>query len=207
MNMRLAIFIDGRNFKYATYDALNLKVDFVKLLNVLKGDDYLIRAYYYSGVWNEEAIRHFINLRNLENKDERFSDLMIKRERDLSFLRFLNRNGFRVVTKPMKVYRDYTTGEVTVKADLDVEMALDMLKLADACDRIVLASGDGDFVPVISEVASKGVRITVISTQSEIAARNGYRASDELVDAADEFIELEDIRSKIERKKPTEYDF
>lgn len=205
-NVKVAIFIDGRNFKYATYDSLNIKVDFVKLLEVLKGSDYLVRAYYYSGIWTEESIRQYINLRNFEDKEEKFKELFTKKERDNTFLRFLNRNGYRVITKPMKVYRDYTTGEVTIKADLDVELVLDMLQLSDSCDKIVLASGDGDFVPVISVIASKGVRVVVVSSQSENALRSGYRASDELVDAADEFIEIENIRAKIERRKIAEYD-
>jgi uncharacterized LabA/DUF88 family protein len=199
MGNKLAIFIDGRNFKYATFDSLNIKVDFVKLRQHLTGDNFLVRAYYYSGVWTEESIRQFINLKGYENRDEKFEEFMQKRDRDLSFLRFLNRNGYKVVTKPMKVYRDFTTGEVSIKADLDVELAIDMLKLADFVDACILASGDGDFVPVINEVAAKGVRVAVLATQSDEAAQNGYRASDELIDAADEFIDIVKIRPFIER--------
>lgn len=203
--LKRAIFIDGRNFKYATYDSLSLKVDFEKLLPVLSAGRYLIRAYYYSGIWTADSIRSFIALKKLKNEDEKFNEFMDKRERDLAFLRFLNRNGYKVVTKPMKVYRDYTTGEVTVKADLDVELALDMLKVSDYCDEVVMASGDGDFIPVIKEIADKGVRIIVVSTVSESANKKGYRASDELIDEADNFVDIEEIREEIERGDGPEY--
>lgn len=248
MEKKVAIFLDGRNFKYATYDSLDMKVDFVKLKRYLTGNDFLVRAYYYSGVWTEESIRQYLYLKEVPLAEaatpggdveveqlasgetaglpesagepavtaaadngrlerpplytvdnEKFAEFMQKRDRDLKFLRFLNRNGYKVVTKPMKVYRDYTTGEVAIKADLDVELAIDMLKLADKVDKCILASGDGDFVPVVNEVAAKGVRVTVLATQSPDAAKRGYRASDELIDAADEFIDIVTIRREIER--------
>lgn len=212
--IRRAAFIDGRNFKYATYDALGIKVDFQKLLDVLRSDSYLIRAYYYSGVWTEESIRAYMRLRRnepeksaelnseayaQEQKNDIFNDYMEKRRKDLDFLRFLNRSGYYVVTKPVRVYRDYLTGEIAVKADLDIEIVLDMLRLADTCDEIVLVSGDGDFIPVIKEIQGKGVRVVVMTTLSRQAQQHGYKASEELIDAADEFIEIEDIRKKIVR--------
>jgi hypothetical protein len=88
-----------------------------------------------------------------------------------------------------------------MKADLDLELAIDMLTLADRVDRIILVSGDGDFVPLVDAVAKRGVRVAVVSTQAEEAFRNArYRASDELLDAADEFIPIEAIRRFIERE-------
>lgn len=198
--LKRAIFIDGRNFKYATYDALGLKVDFEKLLSVLSEGRYLIRAYYYSGIWTEEAIRAYARLKNSPNPEKTFSEYMEKREKDLSFLRFLNRSGYRVVTKPIKVYKDYYTGEIQFKADLDIEIVLDMLKLSPHCDEAVLVSGDGDFVPVLEDLSDKGIRTIVVTTVSDRASAAGYRASEELIDAADRFIEIEDIRHLIERQ-------
>lgn len=198
--LKRAIFIDGRNFKYATYDALGLRVDFEKLLDVLSEGRYLIRAYYYSGVWTEDAIRAYARLKKSSDPDKVYHEYMERREKDLSFLRFLNRSGYRVVTKPIKVYKDYFTGEVQFKADLDIEIVLDMLKLSPHCDEVVLVSGDGDFVPVLEDLSDKGIRTIVVTTVSERAVEAGYKASEELIDAADRFIEIEDIRDLIERE-------
>lgn len=209
--LKRAVFIDGRNFKYASYDALHLKVDFEKFLKVLSEDRYLLRAYYYSGYWTEESIRAFMRLKKFEKRDsnedfvvdeetqKEYEDYMEKRRKDLDFLRFLNRSGYNVIKKPVKVYKDYLTGELLVKADLDIEIVIDMLKLTPHIDEAVLVSGDGDFIPVIQEVQSRGVRVIVLTTLSKIAQANGYKASEELIDAADEFIELESLKSSISR--------
>lgn len=212
--IKRSIFIDGSNFKYATYKALNLKVDFVKLLNVLTEDRYLLRAYYYSGIWTEESIRAFIRLKNQLNQgifddknesDEDVSDkelfekLMQKRKKELDFLRFLSRSGYHVVTKPVRVYKDYITEEPMFKANLDIEIVLDMQKIAPFSDEIVLVTGDGDFAPVVEELHRFGVRIFLVTTLSREAQNNGYKASEDLVDAADEFIDIIDLIDRIRR--------
>ena len=59
---RLAVFIDGWNFKYATYDAFGIQVDFVKLLDYLTRRSILIRAYYYTGEWTTDSIDQYVKL-------------------------------------------------------------------------------------------------------------------------------------------------
>lgn len=192
---RLAIFIDGWNFKYATHDAFGVNIDFVKLLQYLSKDSFLIRAYYYTGEWTTDTIEQYIRVVAPADPQVLREELESQRRRSQSFIRFLNRNGYMVVKKPLKVF----AGGVT-KADLDLELAIDMLSLADRCDRYVLASGDGDFVPLVRAVAARGVRIQVLSTQHpEAYIRCNYKAADELVDAADEFIELCEILPYITR--------
>ncbi len=198
---RVAVFVDGHNFRYATYYGLNLRVDFVKLLQWLAGGCFLIRAYYYTGEWDDEGIEAYVRLLGLsgEQREAKRQELLAQRDDDRRFLRFLNRNGYHVVTKPVRVFRD-AQGEIHVKANLDIELAIDMLSLADRCDKQVLVSGDGDFAPLVKAVASRGVRVVVVSTQHEEAARRGYRASDLLIDVADEFVRIEEIREFIERR-------
>ncbi|HHY35369.1 MAG TPA: NYN domain-containing protein [Firmicutes bacterium] len=192
---RLAIFVDGWNFKYATHDAFGVNIDFVKLLEYLSKDSFLIRAYYYTGEWTTDTIEQYIRIMAPADPQAMREELEGQRRRSQSFMRFLNRNGYMVVKKPLKVF----AGGVT-KADLDLELAIDMLSLADRCDRYVLASGDGDFVPLVRAVAARGVRIQVLSTQHpEAYIRCNYKAADELVDSADEFIELCDILPYITR--------
>src|SRR6266480_5243516 len=95
-------------------------------INFLRGNSDLLRAFFYTGV------------------DE-------KAERQQGFLLWMRRNGYRVVEKELKTYADGTK-----KANLDVEIAVDMLSLADKYDTAVLVSGDEDFSYAINAVAYKG---------------------------------------------------
>lgn len=196
--LRLAVFVDGWNFKYATYDAFGIHVDFVRLLEILAKDNILIRAYYYTGEWTTDSIEQYVKLSSPPDPVALREELENQRRRSQSFLRFLNRNGYMVVRKPLKVFAGGT-----IKADLDLELAIDMLSLVDRCDKYVLCSGDGDFVPLVRAVAQRGVRIQVLSTQHPDAyARCNFKAADELVDAADEFLELYDLLPLIARTVP-----
>jgi len=197
---RLAIFIDGWNFKHATYDAFGLRVDFGKLLEYLSRDAILLRAYYYTGEWDDGAINVFLRLNAPENMEEARRQLLADRDSQRRFGRFLARNGYRVRSKPIRVFRN-AEGKVQVKADLDLELAIDMLTLAPRCDKHILVSGDGDFAPLVDSVAARGVRVAVLSTQNyEAYRKTNYRASDLLLDAADEFISVESIAEHIRRE-------
>ncbi|MGI6643092.1 MAG: NYN domain-containing protein [Bacillota bacterium] len=192
---RVAVFVDGWNFKYATYDSFGIHVDFVRLLEALTQDSILIRAYYYTGEWTTDSIEQYIKMTSSPDPVALRDDLDGQRRRSQSFYRFLNRNGYMVVRKPLKVFAGGA-----IKADLDLELAIDMLSLVDRCDKYILCSGDGDFVPLVKYVAQRGVRLHVLSTQHPDAyARCNFKAADELVDAADEFIELFDLLPTISR--------
>jgi uncharacterized LabA/DUF88 family protein len=130
---RIAIFVDGWNFKYATYDAFGIQVDFIKLLNYLSEGSILIRAYYYTGEWTVETIDQYVKLTASSNSETLREDLENQRRRSQSFYRFLNRNGYMVVLKPLKVFAGGT-----IKADLDLELAIDMFSLVDRCDKFIL---------------------------------------------------------------------
>ena len=197
---KLAVFVDGWNFKYATYDSFGIHVDFIKLLDYLKKDSILIRAYYYTGEWTTDSIEQYVKLTSPPDPLALREELENQRRRSQSFHRFLNRNGYMVVRKPLKVFAGGT-----IKADLDLELAIDMLSLVDRCDKYILCSGDGDFVPLVRAVAQRGVRIQVLSTQHPDAyARCNFKAADELVDAADEFVELYDLLPQIARNWPVQ---
>jgi uncharacterized LabA/DUF88 family protein len=133
--------------------AVGVEIDYAKLLNFLRGSSDLLRAFFYTGV------------------DERA-------ERQQGFLLWMRRNGYRVVEKELKTYADGTK-----KANLDVEIAVDMLSLADKYDTAVLVSGDEDFAYAINAVAYKGVRVELAGFRSNTSPR--------LIDVADQFIELD----------------
>ena len=143
----------------------NIDIDYNKLLRVLLGDGRLLRAFFYTGV-DAGA------------------------ERQQGFLLWMRRNGFRVVQKELKTFYDGTR-----KANLDVEIAVDMLSLAGRYDTAVLVSGDEDFVYALNAVAYKGCRVEVAGFRSNTAPR--------LIDVADFFIDLGDIHELV-RKDATQ---
>jgi uncharacterized LabA/DUF88 family protein len=138
-----------------------IDIDYNKLLRVLLGDGRLLRAFFYTGV-DAGA------------------------ERQQGFLLWMRRNGFRVVQKELKTFYDGTR-----KANLDVEIAVDMLSLAGRYDTAVLVSGDEDFVYAINAVAYKGCRVEVAGFRSNTAPR--------LIDVADFFIDLGEISEMIRK--------
>ncbi len=81
---------------------------------------------------------------------------------------------------------------------MDIELAIDMLLLADHIDRAVLFSGDGDFRRLVEAVQMKGVRVAVVSTirtLSPMIADELRRQADEFIDLADEDVKREIIRA------------
>ena len=116
---RIALFIDGANIYYGTRE-LSLQIDWKRLLDYFSRDARLLRAFYYSAI--------------LEDGPDWL-------HRQLDWLAY---NGYTVVTKPAKRFRRVrlsADGEESmieqVKGDMDIELAIDMLTLAERCDRIV----------------------------------------------------------------------
>ncbi|MGH2358504.1 MAG: NYN domain-containing protein, partial [Candidatus Limnocylindria bacterium] len=111
----------------------DVDVDYVALLKHATKGRDLIRAYAYSGL-------------DPENENQR------------KFIDFLAKNGYKVLTKDIRKF-----GDGRVKANLDIELVVDLFRLADRMDIAVIVSGDGDFAPAIKALQDKGVRAEVIS--------------------------------------------
>lgn len=167
---RLALFIDGANL-YAAAKAIEVEIDYRKLLEEFRKRGRLLRSYYYTAL--------------VESDD--FSPIR-------PLVDWLQYNGFSVVTKPAKEFTD-RDGRRRVKGDMDVEIAVDMMNLADRIDHMVLFSGDGDLTRVVDAVKAKGVRVSVVSTVES----QPTMISDDLRRAADNFIELQDLAQMIAR--------
>ena len=168
---RLALFIDGANL-YSTAKALNIEIDYRKLLDSFKKRGKLVRAYYYTAIISGDDVYSPIK----------------------KLVDWLDYNGFKVVTKPAREYYD-NQGRKRFKGDMDVDLAMDMLELSQHLDHVVLFSGDGDFKRVVQAMQDRGVRVSVVSTisggQSMIA--------DDLRRCADNFIDLADLAELIAR--------
>jgi uncharacterized LabA/DUF88 family protein len=107
---------------------------------------------------------------------------------------WLEYNGYTVVTKPAKEFTD-ASGHRKVKGNMDIELAVHAMELAEHVDQIMLFSGNGDFRSLVEAVQRRGVHVTVISTMSTPSPM----IADELRRQADVFTDLADLRAKIGR--------
>jgi uncharacterized LabA/DUF88 family protein len=80
----------------------------------------------------------------------------------LNFILTLRDLGFKVVEKPIRWYTD-ESGRTYGKANLDMEMALDIISQSERLDVIYLFTGDGDFVSVVTMVQNKGCRVELVA--------------------------------------------
>ncbi|MEK9801630.1 MAG: NYN domain-containing protein [Alphaproteobacteria bacterium] len=168
---RTALFIDGSNF-YAAARALGMDIDYAKMRQYFATDAKLLRAYYYTAL----------------PEDNDFSPLR-------PLIDWLDYNGYAVVSKLTREFTDPETGKRRVKGNMDMEIALDMLKLAPHIDHAILFSGDGDFCRLLEDVQGMGVRVSVVSSTKTTPPM----AADTLRRMADDFIEMESIREHITR--------
>ena len=167
---RLALFIDGANL-YAATKALGFDIDYRLLRQEFERRGKLLRAYYYTAL--------------LENDD--YSPIR-------PLVDWLQYNGYSLVTKPAKEFTD-AMGRRKIKGNMDIELCVDAMELADRIDHAVLFSGDGDFRPLIESLQRRGVKVSVVSTvQSQPPM-----IADELRRQADNFIELDALRTVIGR--------
>ncbi|MGP1674987.1 MAG: LabA-like NYN domain-containing protein, partial [Candidatus Limnocylindrales bacterium] len=132
--------------------AAGVDIDYVTLLKSASAGRDLVRAYAYTGL-------------DPDNENQR------------NFHDFLRRSNYKVVSKDIRKY-----GDGKVKANLDIELVVDMMKTARNLDIAIIVSGDGDFAPAIRAVQEQGVRVEVISFRGN--------TSSDLIEAADQFTDI-----------------
>ena len=132
---KIALFIDGANL-YATAKSLGFDIDYKRLLQEFQSKGYLLRAYYYTAL----------------AEDQEYSSIR-------PLIDWLDYNGYTVVTKPTKEFVD-ATGRRKIKGNMDIELAVDAMEMAEAVDHLVLFSGDGDFRSLVEAVQRKGRKVT-----------------------------------------------
>lgn len=167
---RIALFIDGANL-YATAKSLGFDIDYKRLLKEFQARGKLIRAFYYTALVEDQE---YSSIRPLVD--------------------WLDYNGYSVVTKPTKEFVD-SFGRRKVKGNMDIELAVDAMEMAPFLDHIVLFSGDGDFRSLVEALQRKGVRVSVVSTNTT----QPPMVADELRRQADEFIDIIQLAPKIGR--------
>lgn len=167
---KIALFIDGANL-YATSRSLGFDLDYRKLLSNFQKRGYLLRAYYYTALV----------------EDQEYSSIR-------PLIDWLDYNGYRVVTKPAKEFTD-ATGRRKIKGNMDIELAIDALELTDVVDHYVIFSGDGDFRTLVEALQRKGKKVSVVSTMVSTPPM----ISDDLRRQADNFIDLMSLKGEVGR--------
>ena len=109
-----------------------------------------------------------------------YTGLDPENEAQKKFHRFLGESGYRVVAKEVRRFKDGA-----MKANLDIELVVDLMRLAPRLDVAVIVAGDGDYAPAIRAIMDMGVRVEVICFR-----RN---TSKDLLDVADSFEEISEI--------------
>ena len=79
---------------------------------------------------------------------------------------------------------------------MDIELAIDVMEMANCVDHVVIFSGDGDFRRLVEAVQRRGRRVSVVST----IRTSPPMVADELRRQADNFIELDELKSQIARE-------
>jgi uncharacterized LabA/DUF88 family protein len=169
--MKTSVFVDGANFFFMQRDKLQWFADPKRLLEFISTKGEIIEAFYYIG---QDAPPD---------------------ARQQAFLDALPGMGYSVITKQIKTIYDSKTGTTKRKANLDIEIVLDIFNTIDHYDQAVLVSGDGDFERALTLLRARGKHLLVIATE-------GYIARELRSVAGRHYIDMQQIKSDIERLRP-----
>lgn len=167
--LKMGIYVDHENIRLSGGESLDYKV----LLDSLSQGHYLIRAVSYVVVDSEQP-------EDLQDRLHRYRDK-------------LRHIGFKVVEKQKRWFVDPETDIKTSKANMDMELAIDVLREIENLDVVVVCSGDGDFVRLVEAAQSRGRQVWIAAFEN---------ISKELKESADRFILCSTI-PRIRRERPS----
>jgi uncharacterized LabA/DUF88 family protein len=139
---RVGIFVDVPNLIYAS-ERRNINIDFGRVLDYFTRGRELVRASAYAPISDDPQVK-------LESQ---------------RFVHHFVGHPYRIVTKPLKRFADGS-----MKANFDIELAIDILTMSERLDVVVLMSGDGDFRRLVELIASRGVRVEVVAFAEAVSA-------------------------------------
>lgn len=157
---RVGLFVDTQNLYYAARDGHGRHVDYARLMTHALRGRRLAQATAYV----------------VEREGERLA---------FGFVTKLSALGYRVRRRNVRVHRADDEGRTVLEGDWDMGIAADMVRAWERLDVLVLASGDGDFVPILEVAQQRGLRV-------EVAAFRATTAQD-LIDLVDRFDDLADV--------------
>ena len=208
--MKTYAFIDASNLFYGGRKTLGWSIDHEKLMKYLKERYQVNQMYYFGGVKIDhfpfdylkydtvplEEVAEYM-MRRMKEKDKFLNDiqleLLYRRLGRIRFFQKLEKFGYTLVLKPVKVYENSGFDDVPKqKANCDVDMTLYMLKEQSMFDRALILSGDGDFLPVMKFLKNNKKDILVLA-RSPKTAREIKRF------AGDKFMDFDYLRERLQR--------
>ena len=177
--MKTFVFIDASNLFYGGQKSLGWKIDYQKLLIYLREKYKITETFYFGGVELHDFEYDYQNndtvpIKKLEkylvdfikNKGKKLDEaILILINRHLQRAKFylkLEQFGYKLFLKPVKLY-EQEDGMTRRKANCDVDMAFHLMKEKDNFDRVLILSGDGDFLPVLKYLRKLGKEVIILS--------------------------------------------
>lgn len=177
--MKTFVFIDASNLFYGGQKSLGWKIDYQKLLIYLREKYKITETFYFGGVelhdfeyeyQNNDTVpikkleKHLVDF--IKNKGKKLDEAtLILVNRHLQRAKFylkLEQFGYKLFLKPVKLY-EQEGGMTRRKANCDVDMAFHLMKEKDNFDRVIILSGDGDFLPVLKYLRKLGKEVIILS--------------------------------------------
>lgn len=209
--MKTFAFIDASNLFYGGEKSLGWKIDYQKLLAYLEEKYQVSRLLYFGGVeihdfkYNylaEESVplcaleAHLLLLLN-ETRGRKLNEaevLLVGRHlQKVRFYRKLEGFGFSLFLKPVKLY-EQEDGSTKRKANCDVDMTFRLMKEKDLFDRVIVLSGDGDFLPILKHLRTEGKEVIILG--------RGNRTAKEIKQfAGSNFRDFEYLRERLKMVK------
>jgi uncharacterized LabA/DUF88 family protein len=208
--MNTVAFIDASNLFYGGKKSLGWSVDFEKLFAYLQDRFQISHVFYFGGVeiYNfpfdylhnetvplQDLERYLIEYveKNKKNLTSAKLALMDRHLKQVHFYKKLEQFGYQLVLKPVKMYED-EGGNQKRKANCDVEMTFYIMRDRHAFDRVVILSGDGDFLPVLKHLRSVDHKEVLILARGPRTAKEIKRF------AGDKFMDFtNNLRDRLER--------
>ena len=165
---RVALFVDGAAMFYAQRDN-DWHLDYRSVFH------YFMDNREKSGAWYFTAKPQAAEAEALEKY--------------MKFKHALTRIGYSVKDKDVRVLYDKNTGQIRLKGNLDIELVFRMLSSIGSYDTAVLMGGDSDYIPLIEHLVNNGKKVIIVGRRESTAT--------DLINAANQFIDLNEIRDRI----------
>lgn len=177
--LRTYAFIDASNLFYGGEKSLGWKIDYLKLIKYLKKRYGVTKVFYFGGVEIHGMIHDYLRhdtvpiiqlekslLKYINNQGKILNEaellLLSKHLQRIRFYLKLDNFGYKLILKPVKLYHQ-EEGSTQRKANCDVDMAFYLMKEKDKFDKVLILSGDGDFLPVLKYLKEIGKAVIILA--------------------------------------------
>lgn len=191
-------FIDASNLFYGGEKSLGWKIDYRKLIKYLRQKYEVVEAYYFGGIEIKDFEYDYLKNETvpLIKLEEYFRKLIKNRKRILKeveliilhrylqrvrFYLKLKQFGYNLKIKPVKFYKG-SDGLIEKKANCDVEMTFYLMKEKENFGRVLILSGDGDFLPVLKYLRGIGKEVIVLARGTRTAKEIRQFAAERFTD-------------------------